>query len=555
MSNYKLYSASLLSGILLILIFPGFNLEMLAWVSLVPLFIATRKTSLLASLKLGFIAGFIFFIGVIYWVVIAMTKYGGMPFIVSIAVLILLSGYLAIYLALFTFLLSYFSCQPSAISNQLRYVLAPFLWVALELIRAYFMTGFPWASLGYSQFKTLPIIQSADITGVYGVSFIIVMVNAAIASFIESIYEKDKRQFAIRYILVTTLFIISFLIYGYWKINIFENPPISPFNKGGLRGIKVALIQGNIEQDMKWDEKYQNEVFDAHVNLTMQASLDKPDLIVWPESATPFYFQADRNFRSKMIELAQKERSFILFGTPGYEITDGKNVPYNRAYLLSPHGDVAGKYDKIHLVPFGEYVPLRKILFFIDKMVVGIGDFQSGEEYTIFKVQSSKFKAQSSFGVLICFEVIFPDLVRRFVKNGAEFLVNITNDGWYGKTAASSQHIAMVAFRAVENRVPVVRAANTGISGIIEPTGKITKETEIFTRTYISGEINIATPLHPPLTKGGYWGGKTFYTLYGDVFAYLCVAVTLLLFFLSKGLTMKYKFIWNTNNTNLFGIG
>jgi apolipoprotein N-acyltransferase len=548
MSNYKLYSASLLSGILLILIFPGFNFEIFAWISLVPLFIATRKTSPLASLKLGFIAGFVFYIGVIYWVVIAMTKYGGIPMAIGIAVLILLSGYLAIYISLWTFLISVVSRQLSGIG----YVLAPFLWVTLELIRAHFLTGFPWGSLGYSQFKTLPVIQIADVTGVYGVSFIIVMVNAAIALFIESITPLHPplnkggsggvRQFATRYMLATAILLISFLIYGFWRMNIFENPPISPF-KGGLRGIKVALIQGNIEQDMKWDEKYQNEVFDAHVNLTMQASLDKPDLIVWPESATPFYFQTDRNFRSKMIELAQKEGSFILFGTPGYEITDGKNVPYNRAYLLSPHGDVAGKYDKIHLVPFGEYVPLRKILFFIDKMVVGIGDFQSGEEYTIFKVQSSKFKAQSSFGTLICFEVIFPDLVRRFVKNGAEFLVNITNDGWYGKTAASSQHIAMVVFRAVENRVPVVRAANTGISGIIEPTGNIKKETDIFVRTHISGEINIATPLHPPLTKGGYWGGKTFYTQYGDVFAYLCVAVTLLLFFLSKELMMKYKFI------------
>jgi apolipoprotein N-acyltransferase len=548
MSNYKLYSASLLSGILLILIFPGFNFEIFAWISLVPLFIATRKTSPLASLKLGFIAGFVFYIGVIYWVVIAMTKYGGIPMAIGIAVLILLSGYLAIYISLWTFLISVVSRQLSGIG----YVLAPFLWVTLELIRAHFLTGFPWGSLGYSQFKTLPVIQIADVTGVYGVSFIIVMVNAAIALFIESITPLHPplnkggsggvRQFATRYMLATAILLISFLIYGFWRMNIFENPPISPF-KGGLRGIKVALIQGNIEQDMKWDEKYQNEVFDAHVNLTMQASLDKPDLIVWPESATPFYFQTDRNFRSKMIELAQKEGSFILFGTPGYEITDGKNVPYNRAYLLSPHGDVAGKYDKIHLVPFGEYVPLRKILFFIDKMVVGIGDFQSGEEYTIFKVQSSKFKAQSSFGTLICFEVIFPDLVRRFVKNGAEFLVNITNDGWYGKTAASSQHIAMVVFRAVEYRVPVVRAATTGISGIIEPTGNIKKETDIFVRTHISGEINIATPLHPPLTRGGYWGGKTFYTQYGDVFAYLCVAVTLLLFFLSKGLMMKYKFI------------
>ncbi|MBI5747809.1 MAG: apolipoprotein N-acyltransferase, partial [Nitrospinae bacterium] len=416
--------------------------------------------------------------------------------------------YLAIYVSIFTYLLSF-------ASYPLRYILAPFLWVSLELIRSHFLTGFPWASLGYSQFKTLPIIQAADITGVYGISFIIVMVNAAIASFIESIYEKNKRQFATRYMLVTALFIISFSIYGFWKINTFSK--LSTQHSALSTSLKVALIQGNIEQNMKWDESYQSDVFDAHVNLTMQASRERPDLIVWPESATPFYFQADRNFGPKMVELAKNSGSFLFFGTPGYEIKDNGIVSYNRAYLLSPEGDVAGKYDKIHLVPFGEYVPLRKVLFFIDKMVEGVGDYQSGEEYTIFKVQSSNGKAQNSFGTLICFEVIFPDLVRRFVKNGAEFLVNITNDGWYGKTAASSQHIAMVAFRAVENRVPVVRAANTGISGIIEPTGKIGKETEIFTTAYVSGEINIGSTQ------------KTFYTLYGDIFAYICSVVTLVL--------------------------
>ena len=373
---------SILSGILLILIFPGFNFEMLAWVSLVPLFIATRKTSPLTSLKLGFIAGFVFYLGVIYWVVIAMTKYGGIPIAIGIAVLILLSGYLAIYVSIFTYLLS-------LTPYSLKYILAPFLWVTLELIRSHFLTGFPWASLGYSQFKTLPIIQAADITGVYGISFIIVMVNAAIASFIESITPLHPplskggsggvSKFATKYMIVTTLFIISFSIYGYWRMNIFENPLISPFNKGGLKGIKVALIQGNIEQNMKWDESYQSDVFDAHVNLTMQASRERPDLIVWPESATPFYFQADRNFGPKMFELAKNSGSFLFFGTPGYEIKDNGIVSYNRAYLLSPEGDVAGKYDKIHLVPFGEYVPLRKLLFFIDKMVEGVGDYQSGE--------------------------------------------------------------------------------------------------------------------------------------------------------------------------------
>ena len=511
---------SILSGILLILIFPGFNFEMLAWVSLVPLFIATRKTSPLTSLKLGFIAGFVFYLGVIYWVVIAMTKYGGIPIAIGIAVLILLSGYLAIYVSIFTYLLS-------LTPYSLKYILAPFLWVTLELIRSHFLTGFPWASLGYSQFKTLPIIQAADITGVYGISFIIVMVNAAIASFIESITPLHPplskggsggvRQFATKYMIVTTLFIISFSIYGYWRMNLF-NSQLTTHNSQ----LKVALIQGNIEQNMKWDESYQSDVFDAHVNLTMQASREKPDLIVWPESATPFYFQADRNFRPKMIELAKNSGSFILFGTPGYEIKDNGIVSYNRAYLLSREGDVVGKYDKIHLVPFGEYVPLRKILFFIDKMVEGVGEYQSGEEYTIFEIRNPKSEIQNFFGTLICFEVIFPDLVRRFVKNGAEFLVNITNDGWYGKTAASSQHIAMVAFRAVENRVPVVRAANTGISGIIEPTGKIAKETDIFVTTYVTGEINTG------LLQ------KTFYTQYGDVFAYICSMATIFLVMLSR---------------------
>ncbi|MBI4378118.1 MAG: apolipoprotein N-acyltransferase [Nitrospinae bacterium] len=510
---------SLLSGFLLISIFPKFNLEILAWVSLVPLFLAIRNTSPIESLKLGFISGLVFFLGVLYWVVNAMTVYGGMPLPSSLAVLILLSGYLSIYLSLFTFLLSYISGD----TPQLKYILAPFLWVALELIRAHLLTGFPWATLGYSQFNILPLIQIADITGVYGVSFAIVMSNAAIALFIECLPPFSPSlikggsggvsKFAIQYMLFTAILITSFSIYGFWRISDFNSndPSTGWVPRNPKSKIKVALIQGNIEQSEKWDEAHQTEIFKIHEDLTLQAANEKPDLIVWSESATPFSFQFDKNYRQRMIELAKKGGSFLLFGTPGYEISGGEIIPYNRAYLLSPQGDVMNKYDKIHLVPFGEYVPLRKILFFIDKMVVGIGDFQSGNEYTVMDIHKGKF------GVLICFEVIFPDLVRRFVKNGAEFLVNITNDAWYGKSAASYQHISMVAFRAVENHLPVVRVANTGISGIIEPTGRITKDTDIFVRTYVSGEIDSGSQL------------KTFYTLYGDIFAYLCLAVTVLL--------------------------
>jgi apolipoprotein N-acyltransferase len=244
--------------------------------------------------------------------------------------------------------------------------------------------------------------------------------------------------------------------------------------------------------------------------MTLEAALEDPDLIVWPETATPFNFSNDLINKKKLLQLGQDSNSFIFFGSTSYIRKGNQVIPFNSAFLVSPEKKVLDQYDKMHLVPFGEYVPLKKLLFFVDKMVTGIGNFGSGTEYTVFSMPEGKFSA------LICFEVIFPELVRHFANAGAEFLVNITNDAWFGKSAASYQHISMVVFRAVENRRPVIRAANTGISGIIDSKGEIIAQTDIFVRDKIIGNI---FPEKSP---------KTFYTLYGDVFAIsvlLCTVV------------------------------
>jgi apolipoprotein N-acyltransferase len=239
-------------------------------------------------------------------------------------------------------------------------------------------------------------------------------------------------------------------------------------------------------------------------DLTLKAAQSKPQLIVWPETATPFFYNQNQAGTQFVNDLAQQTKIPILFGSPYRE----NNTHYNSAYLVSETGNTQGRYNKIHLVPFGEFVPFRKILFFVEKMVAMIGDFGRGNAATIFDVAGHKV------GVSICYEMIFPDLMRQAVKNGAHLLVNITNDAWFSKSAASYQHMSMGALRAVENRVPIVRAANTGISGAIMANGTLQDETSLFVE---AAQITKVTPRQ---------GGLTFYSNYGDVFSWLCLMAT-----------------------------
>jgi apolipoprotein N-acyltransferase len=274
--------------------------------------------------------------------------------------------------------------------------------------------------------------------------------------------------------------------------------------------LHVALIQGNIDQGQKWDRAAQESIFASYGALTREAAAPEVALIVWPEASTPFFFANDPVFRARQLGLVREEGRPLLFGSPTHAREAGQDIMYNSAFLVGPDATVWGRYDKIHLVPFGEYIPLRSLLFFLEKLVEGIGDFRSGTRYTVMAIP------QGRFSVLICYEAIFPDLVRQFVRQGAQFLVNITNDAWFGRSPAPYQHLSMVVFRAIEHRVPIVRAANTGISALIDPTGRLVQQTDLFTRAWITGRI---APVENP---------ATFYTRVGDVFAYACLLLTAL---------------------------
>jgi apolipoprotein N-acyltransferase len=267
------------------------------------------------------------------------------------------------------------------------------------------------------------------------------------------------------------------------------------------REIRVSIVQGNIEQSIKWDPGFQERTIAIHNRLTREAGRGA-DLIVWPETAVPFFLREGGPLSQQVLDLAKEMQSYLLVGSPD-RTRDISSRYYNSAFLISPEGKIVQKYDKIHLVPFGEYVPLKSLLFFVQKMATGIGDFSPGQAFTVFEAPAGRF------GVLICFEAIFPDQVRRYVLAGADFLVNITNDAWFGDSSAPYQHLSMAALRAVENGVILVRAANTGISALVTPTGRIVKQSDLFVETVLSGTMARRS-------------AETFYTRYGDVFAWGC---------------------------------
>ena len=298
-------------------------------------------------------------------------------------------------------------------------------------------------------------------------------------------------------------------MWGYGYLRLYEVPIETA---GAARA--VGIVQGNVDQSVKWSPRWKEGILEKMGKLTkdLRGRFPKnesstPPVIVWPEAAAPLVYRPKAYGRSYLRRLARDTDSYLLFGTLGKrDVKQGPKLT-NSAYLLSPGGEEIGRYDKMHLLPFGEYVPLGKLLFFVEKLVPVIGTFKSGEEPKIFDA------AKGKFGVLICFEVIFPRVVRRM--KDAQFLVNITNDAWFGKTAASEQHLSMVAFRAVEFRMPIVRSANTGISALIDPTGAIRVRSPLFEEWIHADVISLKK------------GAPTVYARMGDMFAYLCVFVSL----------------------------
>jgi apolipoprotein N-acyltransferase len=488
------YLLAALSGVMLALSFPRPGISLLAWFAFVPLLVAAAGVAPRLAFKLGFTAGFAAYAGLLYWLNIVMVSYGKLPLTVSATLYLILAGYLALYPALVLWLTRRASDRGVSVLCSF-----PLLWVGGELIRSYLLTGFPWADLGYSQYRTLPLIQISDLTGVYGVSFLVAFANVVLFRVWTWMREKEANYPVLGFLALLVLLGGS-LGYGFNALNRVE--------QGAPQ--QVLLVQGNIPQDVKWDPAFQEATVSTYERLSRQGCRQAGTLVVWPESALPFYLQGEPAYAARVQALAAELKSCLLTGSPAFE-KDGDLVRYlNSAFLISPTGAVVGRSDKLHLVPFGEYVPLASLLPFVNKLVAGIGDFSPGKGALPLETPAGKI------GVLVCFEGIFPEVARAYVQAGAGMLVNITNDAWFGNSSAPYQHLSMTVFRAVENRVPLVRAANTGISSVIDSKGHIHGMTPLFEEATLQASVR----------RGE---GGSFYTRHGDLFAVICLCASLLI--------------------------
>ena len=367
---------------------------------------------------------------------------------------------------------------------------APFLWVAGEWVRSHLLGGFPWGTLGYSQYLRLPIIQIAELGGVHAVSFVLVAVNAAAAGCLVLPWRG-----ALTGALACGVLLAATLGFGTARL---ATPP-----RPGE--VTVAIMQPAIEQPLKFDPTYVATTLGIYSSLTRRASAEHPQLVVWPETAVATPLRRDPGLVDGLIDLARTLRVALLVGSIDVNDTTPPKLT-NSAFLLTEHG-VVERYDKIHLVPFGEFVPFSSLLGFIRGWAEFISELEPGSNAVVFQ------GPPAPFGVVICYEGIFPELVREFVRGGARLIVNMTNDAWFGRTDGPWQHLAMYPLRAVEHRTAVVRAANTGVSAFILPSGHIGRHTALFERTVLTEPV----PLR---------AGETIYSRFGDWLAYLAFGVS-----------------------------
>lgn len=512
-----------LSGLALVLSFTPVGISPLAWVAFVPLLFALHGAGRVADspepahwktpFSQGFVFGFVYFLGTVYWVVHSMFFYGGVGLVASIPVMLLLVAFLALFCVVFALTVSRYSPR-----SPLVYIFfVPSVWVLTEFVRGHIFTGFPWVLVGYTQAGWLPVIQVAELGGVWGVSFLVVMVNSAVFMALRGLRARraagparagGNRFLASPWVAAAAAAVLltSALAYGFIRIDAMDE------RVKGWRPITVGIAQGNIEQGVKWDRSFRDSTLDIYRGLTLEAASKGADLVVWPETAAPFYLGSDGGGTARVLDIASDAGAYVLTGSPSYAYhpdTDSADF-FNSAYLVTPGGALSGRYDKVHLVPFGEYVPLKRLLFFVKKLTHGVGDFSPGlGPYPV-------PYGHAGLGVLICYESIFPELASAQVRNGADLLVNITNDAWFGRTSAPWQHFEMSILRAVETRTYLIRSANTGISALIDPSGRVLGSTGLFEKGLLVEEARLRR------------GPLTFYTARGREFIILCWAVAVI---------------------------
>ena len=496
---------SILSAALLVLSFPDFNLWPLAWVGLAPLFVAVaRRPSRGSSFLLGWMTGTLFFYGSCYWVTYPMIRYGGIPAWLAFLLLVIPTSIVGLFPAACCMMLA----RAVARFGLRSLFIAPILWAALEWTRLG-VTGLLWDAIGYSQAYASPLILPARWGGVYLVGFLIVMVNASLAYML---LQRDARSLKIGTIAI--LGVAAILCAAF--LDVLVRVP-SNSDPGAPAAIVVA-VQPDVPMDPVNSEAEMAALTERHYSLS-ESALGKllgpdatPRVVIWPESPMNFRYAGDAHFRSQVTDFALRNRTSVLFNSQEPAPAGGI---YNSAVMVDEEGLLVAQYDKIRLLPFGEYVPLPRWLPGVSSIPAMVGDFTPGAKYTLMPL------GRARTGVFICFESTFPSIARHFTEDGADVLVNISNDGYLGETPVMRQHLANTIFRAVENDRPVLRVTNTGITAFISAKGEVMDATIGFQPAVRTWTVYRAI------------GGKTFYTKFGDMFAGLCALLSLVIVALS----------------------
>lgn len=504
---------SLLSAALQVLVFPKPNLYFLSWICMAPLLYALlrgrggegelfdpegrtlRPFTLWQGFLISWTSGILWYIGTCYWIFPVMNGYGHTGVAWATVITALYCIIMGMHHGAFGALVVLMG-RRSSLGNRRPLLLAPVFWVAIEFFRER-VTGVPWNPLGNSQVDNIPFARIAQTAGVYGLSFAVMLVNCA---FVAALLLWGRRR---KNLLISAAAAAIAL-----QIGIFAKPAeFAPTHQ-------AVLVQEDVPlSDQPWSQGYFDRTLADLAQLSMQAEPRHPDgnpgLIVWPESPAPFYI-ADARLQKSLTTLARDTNSYLVVGSLG-QLEDAKHQPHllNSALLMDPRGGIVGRYDKIHLVPFGEYVPLQDLLFFATKLTREVGDFGRGTERKVFDLNGTRY------GVFICYESVFPGEVREFTANGAQVLINISDDLWYGETSAPWQHLQMSRMRALENHRWVLLATNNGTTASIDPLGRVVKQ----------APRNVRTTLVAPYAPQN---EITFYSRYGDIFAWACVVISIL---------------------------
>jgi apolipoprotein N-acyltransferase len=470
----------------LALAFPRTDWSAVAWVLVAPVIVVALARGPRSALGWGWLFGGIFFLILLRWLDFTFQVYSAIPWPLTWGPILLLAAYCGLYVGLFAAAISWIGRRRSP---ALALVVCPFLWVAGEWVRGRLMGGFPWGALGYSQYLRLQVIQIAELGGVHAVSFVLLAVNAAVAGCLVQSWRR-----ALTGVGMAAALVGATLAFGSSRL-------AEPLPPGELR---VTVIQPSIAQPLKGDPDYAATALGIAMSLTRRAGAERPDLIVWPETSVPAMLRREPALLGSLEALSHEIRAPLLVGAIDADLKSPTKL-YNTAFLLTENG-ISGRYDKIHLVPFGEFVPLSGVIGFVRSWGEFIAELEPGARTVVFP------GPPAPLGVVICYEGIFPELVREFVNGGAQLIVNMTNDAWFGRTDGPWQHLAMYPFRAVEHRTAVVRAANTGVSAVIAPNGQIVRRLTLFRRGTTSEVVSLRS-------------GQTLYTRLGEWLAYLSLAV------------------------------